>query len=253
MKKLFALLLSFLMLFSLTACEREDVDLALDIAISVLEELEKYENTQSDALPEYIGEGAESVEEIPEFTDVAYVAVNGNEPFFLPEEITDESYEYYSELDGLGRCGVTMACIGVDIMPTEDRGEIGSVKPTGWQSVKYDCVEGKYLYNRCHLIGFQLAGENANKRNLITGTRYLNIEGMLPFENLVADYVKETGNHVMYRVTPLFDGDDLVAHGVLMEGWSVEDEGEGVCFCVYAYNAQPGIIIDYQTGESREE
>ena len=253
MKKLFALLLSFLMLFSLTACEREDVDLALDIAISVLEELEKYENAQSDALPEYIGEGAESVEEIPEFTDVAYVAVNGNEPFFLPEEITDESYEYYSELDGLGRCGVTMACIGVDIMPTEDRGEIGSVKPTGWQSVKYDCVEGKYLYNRCHLIGFQLAGENANKRNLITGTRYLNIEGMLPFENLVADYVKETGNHVMYRVTPLFDGDDLVAHGVLMEGWSVEDEGEGVCFCVYAYNAQPGIIIDYQTGESREE
>ena len=253
MKKLFALLLSFLMLFSLTACEREDVDLALDIAISVLEELEKYENAQSDALPEYSGEGAESVEEIPEFTDVAYVAVNGNEPFFLPEEITDESYEYYSELDGLGRCGVTMACIGADIIPTEDRGEIGSVKPTGWQSVKYDCVEGKYLYNRCHLIGFQLAGENANKRNLITGTRYLNIEGMLPFENLVADYVKETGNHVMYRVTPLFDGDDLVAHGVLMEGWSVEDEGEGVCFCVYAYNAQPGIIIDYQTGESREE
>ena len=148
MKKLFALLLSFLMLFSLTACEREDVDLALDIAISVLEELEKYENAQSDALPEYSGEGAESVEEIPEFTDVAYVAVNGNEPFFLPEEITDESYEYYSELDGLGRCGVTMACIGVDIMPTEDRGEIGSVKPTGWQSVKYDSVEGKYLYNR---------------------------------------------------------------------------------------------------------
>ena len=253
MKKIFALLLSFLMLFTLTACEEEDVDLALDIAVAVLDELEKYENAQSDALPEYIGEGAESVEEIPEFSGAAYVAVNGNVPFFMPEEITDESFEYYAELDSLGRCGVTMACIGVDIMPTEDRGEIGSVKPTGWQSVKYDCVDGKYLYNRCHLIGFQLAGENANKRNLITGTRYLNIEGMLPFENLVADYVQETKNHVLYRVTPIFDGENLVAHGVLMEGWSVEDEGEGVCFCVYAYNAQPGIIIDYNTGNSREE
>ena len=253
MKKLFALLLSFLMLLTFTACEKEDVDLALDIAIAVLEELEEYENAQSDALPEYLGEGAESIEEIPAFSGNAYVAVNGNVPFFMPEEITDESYEFYSELDELGRCGVTMACIGVDIMPTEERGEIGSVKPTGWQSVKYDIVEGKYLYNRCHLIGFQLAGENANKRNLITGTRYLNIEGMLPFENLVADYVQETKNHVLYRVTPLFDGNDLVAHGVLMEGWSVEDEGEGVCFCVYAYNAQPGIVIDYQTGDSREE
>ena len=166
MKKLFALFLSFVMLVTLSACEKEDVDLALDIAIAVLEELEKYEDTQSDALPEYMGEGAESLEEIPEFSDVAYVAVNGNTPFFMPEEITEESYEEYAELDELGRCGVTMACIGVDIMPTEDRGEIGSVKPTGWQSVKYDIVEGKYLYNRCHLIGFQLAGENANKRNL---------------------------------------------------------------------------------------
>ena len=253
MKKLFALFLSVLMLFTLTACEEEDVDLALDIAWAVLEELENYEDSRSDVLPEYSGAEAESVEEIPPFSGDAYVAVNGNVPFFLPEEITDESYEEYAELDALGRCGVTMACIGIDIMPTEDRGEIGSVKPTGWQSVKYDCVEGKYLYNRCHLIGFQLAGENANKRNLITGTRYLNIEGMLPFENLVADYVQETKNHVLYRVTPLFDGNDLVAHGVLMEGWSVEDDGEGVCFCVYAYNVQPGIIIDYTTGESREE
>ena len=252
MKKLIALLLSALMLFTLTACEEEEVDMALDIAVSVLEELEKYEESQSDAMPEYAGDGADTVEEIPEFSEDAYVAVNDNIPFFMPEEITDESYEYYSDLDDLGRCGVTMACIGVDIMPTEDRGEIGSVKPTGWQSVKYDIVEGRYLYNRCHLIGFQLAGENANKRNLITGTRYLNIEGMLPFENLVADYVKETENHVMYRVTPLFDGEDLVAHGVLMEGWSVEDNGEGVCFCVYAYNAQPGIVIDYATGNSRE-
>ena len=253
MKKLFALLLSVLMLFTLTACEEEEVGMALDIAVAVLEELEEYENAQSDALPEYIGDGAESVEEIPEFSGEPYVAVNGNVPFFMPEEITDESYEYYSELDELGRCGVTMACIGIDIMPTEERGEIGSVKPTGWQSVKYDIVDGKYLYNRCHLIGFQLAGENANKRNLITGTRYLNIEGMLPFENLVADYVQETKNHVLYRVTPIFEEDNLVAHGVLMEGYSVEDEGEGVCFCVYAYNAQPGIHIDYKTGNSREE
>ena len=254
MKKLFALLLAFLMLFTLTACEEEEVGMALDIAVAVLEELEKYEDSyNSDRLPEYMEGGAESLEEIPEFSGIAYVPVNDNVPFFMPEEITDESYEFYSELDALGRCGVTMACIGVDIMPTEDRGEIGSVKPTGWHSVKYDCVDGKYLYNRCHLIGFQLAGENANKRNLITGTRYLNIEGMLPFENLVADYVQETKNHVLYRVTPLFDGEDLVAHGVLMEGWSVEDEGEGVCFCVYAYNAQPGIVIDYKTGDSREE
>ena len=148
MKKLFALLLSVLMLFTFTACEKEDVDLALDIAIAVLEELEQYEDAQSDALPEYSGEGAETLEEIPEFSDVAYVAVNGNVPFFMPEEITDESYEYYSELDELGRCGVTMACIGIDIMPTEDRGSIGSVKPSGWQSVKYDIVDGKYLYNR---------------------------------------------------------------------------------------------------------
>lgn len=247
MKKLLALLLSIMMLFTLTACEEEEVDFALDVAVAVLEELENYENGGS-----FPGE-AQSLEEIPEFSGEAYVAVNGNVPFFLPEEYTTESYEYYSELDDLGRCGVTMACIGVDIMPTEDRGSIGSVKPSGWQSVKYDIVDGKYLYNRCHLIGFQLAGENANKQNLITGTRFLNIEGMLPFENMVADYVKETENHVLYRATPLFEGDELVARGVLLEGWSVEDEGEDICFCVYAYNAQPSIEIDYATGESREE
>lgn len=253
MKKLLVLLLSVMMLLTLTACEEEHVDLALDIAIAVMGELEEYENAQSGDLPGNPGEGAESVEVIPKFSGNAYVAVNGNMPFFMPEEITDESFEYYAELDSLGRCGTTMACIGIDIMPTEERGEIGSVKPTGWQSVKYDCVDGKYLYNRCHLIGFQLAGENANKKNLITGTRYLNIEGMLPFENMVADYVQETKNHVLYRVTPIFDGDNLVAHGVLMEGYSVEDEGEGITFCVFAYNAQPGILIDYKTGASREE
>ena len=243
MKKLFALLMALCLLFSLTACEEEEVELALDIAVAVLEEMEEQDSPAE----------AESLEEIPPWSGEAYVAVNGNVPFFVEEEYTTESYEFYSELDELGRCGMTMACIGTDIMPTEERGNIGSVKPSGWQSVKYDCVDGKYLYNRCHLIGFQLCGENANKRNLITGTRYLNIEGMLPFEDMVADYVKETENHVLYRVTPIFNGDDLVAEGVLLEGWSVEDNGEDICFCVYAYNAQPGIIIDYATGDSREE
>ena len=240
MKKFLALLLALVMMFTFTGCEEEEVAEALDIAIAILEELEE----------EDISASADSVEEIPEFSGEPYVPVNGNVPLFVEEEYTTESYEYYSELDELGRCGVTMACIGIDIMPTEDRGSIGSVKPSGWQSVKYDIVDGKYLYNRCHLIGFQLAGENANKQNLITGTRYLNIEGMLPFENLVADYVKETENHVLFRVTPVFEGDNLVATGVLMEGYSVEDEGEGICFCVFAYNAQPGIVIDYATGDS---
>ena len=250
MKKLFVFLLSLVMLFSFTACEKEDMDLALDIAWAVLEELENYEDAHSDVLPEYSGAEAESVEEIPPFSGDAYVAVNGNVPFFRPEEITDESYEDYAELDKLGRCGVTMACIGVDIMPTEDRGEIGSVKPTGWQSVKYDCVDGKYLYNRCHLIGFQLTGENANEQNLVTGTRYMNVDGMLPFENMVADYIKETGNHVLYRVTPVYAGDNLLCSGVFMEAYSVEDKGEGISFHVYCYNAQPGIQINYANGDS---
>ncbi len=191
-----------------------------------------------------------SLEEIPAYSGSAYVAVNGNQPFFTEEEYTAASYETYSPLDDLGRCGPAMANVGRDLMPTEERGAIGSVKPTGWQTAKYDFVDGKYLYNRCHLIGYQLTAENANKRNLITGTRYLNVTGMLPFENMVADYIKETNNHVLYRVTPVFDGDDLVAKGVLMEAWSVEDGGEGVCFNVYCYNVQPGVAIDYATGDN---
>ena len=153
-------------------------------------------------------------------------------------------------MDALGRCGVAYANVCLETMPTEKRGSISEVKPTGWHSVKYDNVDGKSLYNRCHLIGYQLTAENANQQNLITGTRYLNVDGMLPFENMVADYVKETDNHVLYRVTPIFTGDNLVADGVLMEGYSVEDEGDGICFCVYAYNVQPGITIDYATGDS---
>lgn len=180
----------------------------------------------------------------------SYGTLNNNEPEFTADEITDESFEYYPELDEYGRCGTCVACIGRDIMPTEERGSIGMVKPTGWHTIKYDCVDGKYLYNRCHLIGFQLAGENANERNLITGTRWLNVEGMLPFENEVADYVHKTGNHVMYRVTPDFHGTDLVASGVQIEALSVEDNGEGVCFNVYCYNVQPGVAINPANGDS---
>ena len=194
------------------------------------------------------------LDSIPEFSGTAYVVINGNEPFFEDDEITDVAFEEYSELDALGRCGVAFACIGVEIMPTEEREEIGSVTPSGWEykgvsnNRPYDGIDGDYVYNRCHLIGFQLAGENANEKNLITGTRYLNIEGMLPFENEVADYVEDTENHVLYRVTPIYNGFDLVASGVLMEAYSVEDKGRGVCFCIYAYNVQPGITIDYYTG-----
>jgi len=191
------------------------------------------------------------LDSLPPYSSSPYVALNGNVPFFTEEEIRSQSFESYSELDALGRCGVTLACIGIDLMPTEDRGSIGQVKPTGWQTVKYDVVDGKYLYNRCHLIGFQLSGENANVKNLITGTRYLNVDGMLPFENMVADFVKETEMHVMYRVTPIFQGQELVARGVVMEALSVEDQGEGIQFCVFCYNVQPGIQIDYATGESR--
>ena len=191
---------------------------------------------------------------IPAFDEsTPYVVINDNQPFFTEEEITDQSFESYGELDGLGRCTIAFACIGIEIMPTEERGSIGTVKPSGWHTVKYDFISGKYLYNRCHLIGYQLSGENANKSNLITGTRFLNIEGMLPFENMVADYVKETENHVMYRVTPIFEGDNLLADGVLIEAWSVEDNGDGICFNIYAYNAQPGVRIDYATGESKAE
>ena len=196
--------------------------------------------------------GQEVIElsEIPEYSGESYIEINGNEPDFSEEEWSEESFEVYSELDSLGRCGTAYANVGTDLMPTEKRGSIGQVKPTGWQTVKYDVVDGNYLYNRCHLIGYQLSGENANEKNLITGTRYMNVEGMLPFENMVADYVKETDNHVLYQVTPVYDGDNLVADGVQMEAYSVEDEGDGISYNVYVYNVQPGIEIDYATGES---
>ena len=195
-----------------------------------------------------------SLEDVPAFSSEPYVVLQDNQPDFTQEELdaAAQSFEEYSPLDALGRCGTAYASVGQDIMPTEDRESISQVKPSGWQTAKYDTelVDGGYLYNRCHLIGFQLTGENANEENLITGTRYLNVEGMLPFENLVADYVKETGNHVLYRVTPVFSGAELVARGVELEALSVEDGGEGVCFHVYCYNNQPGVEIGYATGES---
>lgn len=186
---------------------------------------------------------------IPAYAGEPWVVINNNKPMF--EDFTDTSeFELYSELDELGRCGVAFANICQNIMPTEERGEIGHIKPSGWHTIKYDCVDGKYLYNRCHLIGYQLAGENANEKNLITGTRYLNIQGMLDFENDVASYVKSTNNHVLYRVTPVFIADELVARGVVMEGYSVEDSGKGIEFCVFAYNVQPDVYINYADGSS---
>lgn len=186
--------------------------------------------------------------QVPAYSGEPYVVVNNNIPFFKDSDLTTEAFEKYSDLDSLGRCGAAYANVCQEIMPTEKRGAIGMVKPTGWQTVKYDWVDGKYLYNRCHLIGYQLSGENANEKNLITGTRYLNVDGMLPFENLVADYVHETDHHVLYRVTPVFENSNLVASGVLMEAQSVEDDD--VLFCVYCYNVQPKVTIDYATGES---
>ena len=193
---------------------------------------------------------------VPEYSGSPFVEINGNNPFFTDEEKKATTFESYSELDHLGRCGVAYACISWELMPTEPRGQIGSIKPTGWHQAKYEGVVDSnppYLYNRCHLIAYALTAENANEKNLITGTRYMNVNGMLPFEEKVAKYLDVYENHVLYRVTPDFAGDDLLARGVLIEAYSVEDSGEGICFCVYCYNVQPGVFIDYSTGENRAE
>lgn len=192
------------------------------------------------------------VSSVPEYSGDPYITIENNEPDFTDAELEEDVFESYSELDAEGRCGVAEAVVGKELMPKEERGKIGQVKPSGWHTVKYDNVEGKYLYNRCHLIGYQLTAENANEKNLITGTRYMNVEGMLPFENMVADYIDETNQHVRYRVTPIYEGDNLVASGVEMEAESVEDKGDGLSFHVYVYNVQPGIEIDYETGESSQ-
>lgn len=198
---------------------------------------------------------AVDLSQIPAYSGDPYVALNGNKPNFSDADLTTSSYEHYSELDSLGRCGTATACIGKDTMPKagEKRGSISEVKPTGWHNARYDFVDGKMVYNRCHLIAHELTAENANEKNLITGTRSMNVDGMLPFENMVADYVKETGHHVIYRVTPIFQGSELVARGVQMEGESVEDKGEGILFNVYCYNVEPGVTIDYATGYTRAD
>lgn len=192
-----------------------------------------------------------TIDEVPVYSGDPYVVINDNEPSFSSEELESDSFESYGELDDLGRCTIAFANLSKELMPQGERGSIGQVKPSGWQTVRYDSVDGKYLYNRCHLIGWQLSGENANERNLITGTRYMNTEGMLPFENMVADHIKETDGHVLYRVTPIFVEDELVARGVQMEAYSIEDAGASICFNVFVYNVQPGIEIDYSDGSSR--
>ena len=191
--------------------------------------------------------------DIPASGGNPYVQLNGGVPYFDANEYAGASFERYSPLDSKGRCGPCAAMVGPETMPTEERGEIGEIKPSGWHISKYDWVDGKYLYNRCHLLGYQLTGENSNERNLITGTRFMNVQGMEPFENQIADYVHRTGNHVLYRVTPLFDGDDLLARGVVMEAQSVEDGGAGVSFCVFCYNEEPGVTIDYATGDNASD
>ena len=262
--KISALLLSLLLVFSAcgstgdtetkaTTTQEETTTLTTIQEITENAEAEENISTTEATAPTATtkkAEAAVSDSSIPEYSGKAYITLNNNQPEFTSSEITTKAFESYSSLDYSGRCGVAFACLGIETMPTEERSEIGMIKPSGWHSVKYDCVDGKYLYNRCHLIGFQLSGENANDRNLITGTRYLNIQGMLPFENMVADYIKETNNHVMYRVTPVFEGENLLCKGVKMEGYSVEDNGDGICFNVFCYNAQPSIKIDYKTGES---
>ena len=197
------------------------------------------------------GSSSSNMEDIADYNGNSYVIVNDNNPYFKEEEYTTDSFEKYSELDSLGRCGVAYANISKELMPTEKRDSIGFIKPSGWHTVKYDHIDGKYLYNRCHLIGYQLTGENANEKNLITCTRSMNTKGMLQFENMVTKYIKDTGNHVLYRVTPVFEGNNLVATGVEMEAYSVEDNGKGIKFNVFVYNIEDGVIIDYKTGDSK--
>ena len=240
---LIALLLVLATLFS--SC-----NLVFPIEITTPQETTPEATTPSTSGSQQIPAGPFDYNKIPAYSGKLYVAINNNTPYFDKDDYTTNSYETYSALDSFGRCGVAMACIGKDLMPTDARGDIAGVTPSGWWQASYDIVDGKYLYNRSHLIGWQLAGENDNEKNLITGARTFNQEGMKPFEDMVADYVKETNNHVLYRITPVFVGDELVARGVLMEAWSVEDNGDGICFNVFVYNNEPGIEIDYKTGKS---
>ena len=255
MTSIVALLLSLIL--ALSGCGGQEIQQQENPLVSQTEQVEYEAPVVSQEQTETVEQPNEptafDLRSIPRYNGSPYVAVNDNNPYFTENDYTTESFEKYDPLDSLGRCGVAYANIGIGTMPTEPRGNIGNVKPSGWHSIRYENVEGLYLYNRCHLIGYQLSAENANISNLITGTRYLNIHGMLPFESMVADYVKETKNHVLYRVTPIFEGNNLLASGVLMEGYSVEDDGEGICYNVYCYNVQPGIKINYATGDSKAE
>jgi DNA-entry nuclease len=222
---------------------------AIDSAVDDLKDAAQ--DAVDDAIGSITGTGNRSELKANGYNGTPYVVVNNNEPYFTDKEKENtDAFEKYAKLDRLGRCGVAYANICKELMPTADRESISSVTPTGWENNKYDFVDGGWIYNRSHLIGFQLSGENANEKNLITGTRYMNVQGMLPFENMIDDYVDETGNHVLYRVTPIFTGNNLLCEGVLMEAWSVEDNGDGICFNVFCYNVQPGVTIDYATGEN---
>ena len=268
--KLLALFLALLMVFSLAGCNLDSTGIFDDSQASVFDTVSDSqavsdatppnnptETTEptTEAKPSGVGSGAATPVEpsvIAAYSGKAYAVINDNQPNFSAAELSTTGYEKYSELDSLGRCGVALASCGKDTMPgvNEERSSISSIKPSGWVQAKYDGISGGYLWNRCHLIGWQLSAENANRKNLITGTRYMNVEGMLTFENMVADYIKETNRHVAYRVTPIYEGNNLVCSGVQIEAYSVEDSGEGICFNVYCYNVQPGITIDYATGNS---
>ena len=258
MKNIFKFKKSLIMTFGILVCLFGFISCSstnISSINNIVQSLENYNSnnillTNPNENNNYSNIDVSNIYDIPEYSGENYIILNNNVPNFSDSDLTTTSFEEYSPLDSLGRCGVAYANVGTDIMPTEKRESISSVKPSGWQSVKYDIVEGKYLYNRSHLIGYQLTAENANARNLITGTRYFNATLMLPYENMVADYIKETNNHVLYRVTPLFEGNNLVATGVQMEAKSVEDNGEGIEFNVFVYNVQPGITIDYATGNN---
>lgn len=270
--KLLALLLSIVMLVSVVGCDinssnykdgsntgtSSSITDINDHSSSIIDSNDETSSTSSTTQKpnnSTVGTGNASAVDpstLPTFSGTAWTSVNNNQPNFNTTELTISGYEKYSSLDSLGRCGVALASCGKEIMPSadEERKSISSIKPTGWIQKSYSGISGGYLWNRCHLIGWQLSAENANRENLITGTRYMNINGMLPFENMVADYIKETGNHVAYRITPIFEGRNLVCSGVQMEAYSIEDDGDGICFNVYCYNVQPGITINYATGDS---
>lgn len=270
--KLLALLLSIVMLVSVVGCDinssnyedgsntgtSSSITDINDNSSSIIDSNDETSSTSSTTQKpnnSTVGTGKASAvnpSTLPAFSGTAWTSVNNNQPNFSTTELTTSGYEKYSSLDSLGRCGVALASCGKEIMPStdEERKSISSIKPTGWIQKSYSGISGGYLWNRCHLIGWQLSAENANRENLITGTRYMNINGMLPFENMVADYIKETGNHVAYRITPIFEGRNLVCSGVQMEAYSIEDDGDGICFNVYCYNVQPGITINYATGDS---